>query len=63
MKTTYTLYHNEKPTGQLLATVTDQSQCNVLEGYYFTVYNNENFRVTMKRPRRQEEWLCGQWHN
>ena len=63
MKITYTLYHDEKPQGTLLATLTGEVQSFLLETHFKEVYNNENFKVTKKNSRQKEQLFCGSWEN
>jgi hypothetical protein len=61
MKITYKLYSAFEQQGKEIATVQDESQANVLEGYYRSIYNTDSFRVTRKLPRQKEERVTGFW--
>lgn len=61
-KNTYKLYYDEKPLGIELAIVNDEQQANILESYYREVYDNDKFLVTVKKFRKKEERLLGNWN-
>lgn len=59
MKSIYTLYSVEHPKGLKLSEVYDSSQAYVLKQYYKQTYTDDRFKVTVKLPRKKEEWVTG----
>ena len=53
----YYLYTKEGKI--LLSSVSDIQQAYLLEQYYNEIYNNKDFKVTIKRPYKKEEYVIG----
>lgn len=53
------LYSNENKKGLLISECRDEMTANFLKSYYRNIYNKDRFLVTMKRPRKKEEFVTG----
>lgn len=55
----FTLYSEEHPNGLVLSQIRDENTVWYLKSYYKNLYRNDKFKVTIKRPRKLEEYFCG----